>query len=172
MSTPVCVCAFQRLPCSGAPPRSWAQATYAAASPHRLKNKNKTSRPAPFSQACPLHDDVWRCSVSLFSLSPFFFCSHLFGPGPIILPARLAHDLWTQGYGALLASTCRGNDLLLHFLFVGQSAVNHLGCSTLHFFFPDEGVQPFGLVSPLLLLLTASIPFLYISAPSETETCC
>lgn len=78
----LCVCAFQRLPCSGAPPRSWAQATYAAVSPHRLKNKNKTSRPAPFSQACPLHDDVWRCSVSLFSLSPIFiFLLSPFWPG-------------------------------------------------------------------------------------------
>lgn len=40
----LCVCAFQRLPFTGAPPRSWAQATHAAASPHRLK---KTKHPAP-----------------------------------------------------------------------------------------------------------------------------
>lgn len=33
----LCVCAFQRLPCTGAPPRSWARATHAAAPPHRLK---------------------------------------------------------------------------------------------------------------------------------------
>lgn len=48
------------------------------------KNKNKkiklkkTSRPAPDSRACPLHDDVWRCVVSLFFLlvsSLFYFCS-------------------------------------------------------------------------------------------------
>lgn len=78
----LCVCAFQRLPCTGAPPRSWARATHAAAPPHRLKKKKKknlikkTSRPD--SRACPLHDDVWRCVVSLFFLlvsSLFYFCS-------------------------------------------------------------------------------------------------
>lgn len=81
----LCVCAFQRLPCTGAPPRSWARATHAAASPHRLKNKNKTSRPAPVSRACPLHDDVWRCAVSLFFLlvsSLFCFCSPPLWPRP------------------------------------------------------------------------------------------
>lgn len=41
----LCVCAFQRLPFTGAPPRSWAQATHAAASPHRLKKQNVPPRP-------------------------------------------------------------------------------------------------------------------------------
>lgn len=134
--------------------------------------KIKTKHPAPPLLAKRVHCMMtFGATLSLLLVSYFFFfCSHLFGPGPIILPARLAHDLWTQGYSALLASTCRGNDLWLHFLFVGQSAVNHLGCSTLHFF-SCWRVQPFGLVSPLLLLLTASIPFLYISAPSQMETC-
>lgn len=43
--------------------------------------KIKTKHPAPpFSQACPLHDDVWRCSVSLLLVS-FFFLLSPFWPG-------------------------------------------------------------------------------------------
>lgn len=93
----LCVCAFQRLPFTGAPPRSWAQATHAAASPHRLK-KNETSRPAPVSWAWPLHDDVWRCTLSAFVSAPLSGSP----PLPTILPARLAHVFRTRGYGALL----------------------------------------------------------------------
>ena len=58
------------------------------------KIKNKTSRPAPISRACPLHDDVWRCAVSLSFPCLFHFALPLFGP--IFPPAGLAHDLWTQ----------------------------------------------------------------------------
>lgn len=65
----LCVCAFQKLPCIGARPRSWVRATHAAASPHRLKNKYFTPRPLPVSPACPLHDDDWRCVLFFFLLS-------------------------------------------------------------------------------------------------------
>lgn len=90
----LCVCAFQRLPCTGAPPRSWARATHAAASPHRLKKtkqnkKTITSRPAP-PLAEPVHCMMTfgaALSLSSFSSSSLLSLSFLLSPTPHPLPS-------------------------------------------------------------------------------------
>lgn len=107
------------------------------------KNKNKKitlkkppSRPAPDSRACPLHDDVWRCVVSLFFLlvssSLFYFCSPpSLWPGPHSPACRagawpLNPVLWCTS-----VSTCRGNGQLCFStscLSVSQQSTTRLFC--------------------------------------------
>lgn len=176
----LCVCAFQRLPCTGAPPRSWARATHAAASPHRLKNK-KQKHPAPPPLAEPVHCMMTfgaALSLSSFSLSPllsFCFCSKpLFGPGPQSPACRagawpLNPGLWCTSLSPPVGETVH---LFFHFLSVGQSAVNQsvvllpAPCFVL-FFSSCLWVQPFGFVSLLLFFsrLPPSLAFVCISAP-------
>lgn len=68
MSTPVCVCLSEvALYWGPAPELGTSDARGRVTSP---AEKNKTSRPAPVSWAWPLHDDVWRCTLSAFVSAP------------------------------------------------------------------------------------------------------
>lgn len=171
------MCAFQRLPCTGAPPRSWARVRHAAASPHRLKITNKISRPAPVSRACPLHDDVWRCVVSLLSPCLFSFVAAL----PSLARAsssclqgwRMTFEPWAVVHFSV--STCRGDGQLrfsTSCLSVSQQSTSRLFCFQLLvflfffiFYFLLMGATIWLRLSPpFLLQLPPSLAFLFISA--------
>lgn len=140
------------------------------------KIKNKTSSPAPVSRACPLHDDVWRCAVSLFFLlvSLFLFLlAPLFGPGPSSCLQGWRMTFEPRAVVHFSVSTCRGNGQMryFHFLFVGQSATNQPTNQSValllvfFFFLLMDATVWLRLSPPFFLWPPPSLAFLYISAP-------
>ncbi len=144
------------------------------------KIKNKTSRPAPVSRACPLHDDVWRCAVSLFFLfvssSLFRFCSPPLWPRPH--PPACRAGAWPLNPGLWCTSLSPPVGEMVSSVFplpVCRSVSGQpVGCSASSFLFlflffllPVDGCNRLAssLSSFFLLQLPPSLAFLYISAP-------
>lgn len=176
----LCVCAFQRLPCTGAPPRSWARATHAAAPPHRLKKKKKKIKlkkhlaPPPIAE--PVHCMMTfgaALSLSSFSLSLLSFISALppsLWPGPHPPACRAGAWPLNPGLWCTSVSTCRGNGQLCFStscLSVSQQSTTRLFCFQFLVFFVSFSsclwVQPFGFVSLLLFSSNCLHPSLYYS---------
>lgn len=168
----LCVCAFQRLPCTGAPPRSWARATHAAASPHRLKNK-KTKHPAPPPLAEPVHCMMtFGVALSLYSFS-LSLLSLLFLLSPSL---ALATSSCLQGWRMTFepravvhfsVSTCRGNGQIrfsTSCLSVSLQSISRLFCFQLLVFLFFFSSLLMGATIWLRLSPPASIPP-FISAP-------
>lgn len=110
------------------------------------KIKNKTSRPAPVSRACPLHDDVWRCAVSLFFLlvsSLSFLLSPFLARAPSSCLQGWRMTFEPRAMVHFSVSTCRGNGSVFPLPVcrsvcsqpVGCSASSYLFC----FFLPVDG---------------------------------
>lgn len=130
-----------------------------AASPHRLKNKKQNILPRP-PLAEPVHCMMkFGTALSLSLLSPCLFFSlfvsalPFFGPGPILLPAGLAHD--PGGCGALLCLHLLGELSAPFFspLPVCQSVSGQAVSCCSFFLFPLMGATVWLRLSPLFFLL-------------------
>lgn len=135
----LCVCAFQRLPFywGPAPELGTSDARGRVTSP---AEKNETSRPAPVSWAWPLHDDVWRCTLSAFVSAP-----PSGSPPPPVHPAcKAGACLLNPRLRCASASTCRGKWPRYH-----QRAAKRSVVLLLVLFSSFWRVQPFSFVSLL-----------------------
>lgn len=168
----LCVCAFQKLACTGAPPRSWARATHAAASPHQLTNKNKTSRPAP---PRPQLAEPAHCMMTFgaaLSLSPFSLSPPLsFVSAPPRSLARAHPPACRPGAWPLNPGLCCTSlsppvgemvRLSTSCLWVSQQSTSRLLCFQfscgVFFFLLLMGATVWLCLAPPFFILTASIP--------------